>query len=216
MTNTLARKILPLTLAALPLLGGCSNYRGVDTVHQPVVQRADYAFDVATNGYGLAPGEPERLAGWMATLGLRYGDKVSLDDPAGTPGVKGDVEAITRRYGLFVSGYAPVTGGAIAPGTVRVVVTRLVASVPDCAGPPAKDTFNMDAHTSGNFGCASSANLAAMVANPGDLVRGQPGADTSDPASAVKAIDSFRKATPTGNGGTTVKGAATGGSGGSN
>ena len=44
-------------------------------------------------------------------------------------------------------------------------------------------------------------NLAAMVANPADLVRGQPGADTTDDAASLKAIDSFRKAVPTGTGG---------------
>jgi pilus assembly protein CpaD len=40
-----------------------------------------------------------------------------------------------------------------------------------------------------------------MIANPNDLVRGQPGSETSDPATAVKAIDQFRKAAPSGAGG---------------
>ena len=43
--------------------------------------------------------------------------------------------------------------------------------------------------------------LAAMVANPTDLVRGAPGADTLDPALSSKAIDAYRKAAPTGAGG---------------
>src|SRR3546814_4137763 len=52
-----------------------------------------------------------------------------------------------------------------------------------------------------NFGCAVNSNLAAMVARPQDLVRGQPGAPSVDPATATKAIQTFRAAKPTGAGG---------------
>jgi len=40
-----------------------------------------------------------------------------------------------------------------------------------------------------------------MVANPADLVRGQPGADSNDNISSTKAIDTYRKAPTTGAGG---------------
>lgn len=206
------RAMMTLALAALPLLAGCSTYRGVESPNQAVVQRTDYSFDVAVDGYGLAPGENQRLAGWLATMRPAYGDKIALDDPSASPAIRSQVEAEAGKYGLLIVGYAPVTPGAIAPGTARVVLTRLVAGVPKCPNQAGYDTINFDAHTSSNFGCAINGNLAAMVANPGDLVRGQPGTDTADPATAVKAIDSYRKATPTGGGGTTVKGAGTGGS----
>jgi pilus assembly protein CpaD len=83
------------------------------------------------------------------------------------------------RYGHPLSDQAPVTAGQIAPGTVRVVVTRMTASVPNCPDysrlPP-----DFEASTSSNYGCATNSNLAAMVADPADLVRGEPGSPTSD------------------------------------
>ena len=63
-----------LLLAALPavMLGGCSGTknRGLESVHQPVVSRTDYSFDVGTVPNGLAPGEEQRLAGGMASHSL--------------------------------------------------------------------------------------------------------------------------------------------------
>ena len=44
-----------------------------------------------------------------------------------------------------------------------------------------------------------------MVANPGDLVRGERGAVTTDPITASRAVDAMRRAAPTGGGGTVVK-----------
>ena len=52
---------------------------------------------------------------------------------------------------------------------------------------------------------AMNATLARMLANPIDLVRGQPGAETLDTAVSAKAIDAYRKATPTGGGGRTSR-----------
>jgi len=52
-----------------------------------------------------------------------------------------------------------------------------------------------------NFGCSVNSNLAAMVANPEDLVRGRDSAPVTDAVSAVRAIDMYRKQVPTGQGG---------------
>src|SRR3546814_10356338 len=64
-----------LTLAlALPalLVAGCGGTvnRGLESVHQPVVSRADYAFDLSTANGHLAPGEAQRLDGWLASLNV--------------------------------------------------------------------------------------------------------------------------------------------------
>jgi pilus assembly protein CpaD len=70
---------------------------------------------------------------------------------------------------------------------------------------------DFEGHTGSNHGCAVNSNLAAMVANPTDLVRGETTRGLSDPAVATKAIDRFRKAEPTGGGGTAVRSESTGG-----
>ena len=126
--------LIASALAPALLLGACGTpNRGLETVHQPVVARTDYVFDVGSSGNGLAPGEAQRLAGWMAGLRLGYGDRVSVDDPSGSgSGVRDDVQTQLARYGLLVSETAPPTNSPIAPGMIRVVVSRMKATVPGC------------------------------------------------------------------------------------
>lgn len=206
------RSPILILLAPAALLAGCGpSYRGMESIHQPVVARADYSLDLATSGSSLSPGEAQRLAGWFASMRLGYGDRVFVDDGADyAAGAHELIAAEAARYGLLIADSAPVTPGAIAPGTVRVVVTRMQATVPGCPDFRGTDQPNFNAHTSSNYGCATNANLAAMVARPEDLVRGQPGAETSDPAVAVKAITTFRQADPSGKAG--LKDASAGGS----
>lgn len=190
-------------IAPTLLLTGCGGTvnRGLESVHQPVVSRTDYAFDVATGPQGLAPGESQRLDGWLDSLNVGYGDRVSIDgasshDVVARAAIKREVE----RYGLLLSDAAPVTPAPVTPGTLRVVVSRMSASVPGCpdhSRPPSPDFNN---NTGSDFGCAVNSNLAAMVARPEDLVRGQSGSDVNDPSVASKAIETFRKKPNTGAG----------------
>ena len=50
-----------------------------------------------------------------------------------------------------------------------------------------------------NLGCAVNSNLAAMVANPEDLIHGREGSGVGDTLTSIKAVDAYRKAEPTGN-----------------
>jgi pilus assembly protein CpaD len=199
-------RFTPLLLCPALLLSACGTYNGgVDSVYQPVVERNDYVFDVRTAGYGLAPGEGQRLAGWLESMGLRYGDRIAIDDGGNGSGARSEIAAQANDYGMMLSDQAPVTVGQIAPGTVRVVVTRMSASVPNC--PDYSRVYQPDwsASTSSNFGCANNSNLAAMVADPADLVRGASGSPLTDPVTGGKAINAFRGAKPSGSGGTEVK-----------
>lgn len=209
----IATGLVPALLVGACTTPGTPN-RGLESVHQPVVSRTDYALDVATSGGGLAPGEEQRLAGWMASLRLGYGDRVAIDDPNR---YSGDVrEAVSRQvahYGLLVSDETPLTNSAVTPGMVRIVVSRMKAVVPGCPDYSRNTSTEFESNTSSNHGCAINATLAAMVANPMDLVRGQSGSALVDQASAGKAIDSFRKALPGGGGGATLKTESTSGGG---
>ena len=49
-----------------------------------------------------------------------------------------------------------------------------------------------------NFGCGVNTNLAAMVANPEDLVHGREGNGVGDPMTGAKAVDVYRSTPPTG------------------
>lgn len=207
----LNRTLFALTLPAV-LLAGCGDYRGLESAHQPVVSRADYSFDLASSGYGLAPGEDVRLAGWLDTMRVGYGDTVAVDDPTGSLGTREQIAAQAAGRGLSLADAAPVTAGPVAPGTVRVIVSRTTARIPNCPnfwgeeGAP-----NFSGRTSSNYGCGVNSTLATMVANPADLVRGQAATDTLGPATAVKAIDAYRKAVPSGGGGQNIKAETAGG-----
>jgi pilus assembly protein CpaD len=203
-----------LAAAALPLLAsGCmgTQNRGLESVHQPVVSRADYALDLAVDASGLARGETRRLAGWADTMRLGYGDQVSIDDPAHSPRVRAQVAAAIGEHGLLLAAEAPPVDQPLSPGTVRVVVSRMRAAVPGCPDWSRDSGTEFNSNTSSNHGCATNGNLAAMVANPADLVRGQSGDSVNDPVSSYRAIDAYRKATPTGSGSTAVKASALGG-----
>jgi pilus assembly protein CpaD len=131
--DQIVSRFSPLLLVPALLLSACGTYNGgVESVYQPVVQRNDYVLDLATSGYALAPGESQRLAGWMQSLRLSYGDHVSIDDGADGGTARAEIAGLTGAYGILLSDKAPTTVGQIAPGTVRVVVTRMTASVPKC------------------------------------------------------------------------------------
>lgn len=209
----LKRPILFVALAgaALPMAACGPVNRGVESVNQPVVTRTDYVFDVQTGGDdGLSPAETQRLYGWLDALRLGYGDSVAIDDPngAGAP-AHGAIAAAAARYGLLLTADAPVTGAPVAPGTVRVVVSRTRASVPSCNDlrRNLEPAFQHDNTT--DYGCAVNGNLAAMVANPADLVRGNAGSGVYDTQMGTRAITTLRAAQPTGRGGTTLRSEST-------
>jgi pilus assembly protein CpaD len=198
---------LSLLLLASAALAGCQVHRGVDEpargllpVNVPVVSSADYVFDAAAPGGTLSASEAARLDGWFRGLELGYGDVISLDGPDAQL-VRADVARVAGRYGMLVSDGAPVTSGPIAPGAVRVVVSRTRASVPGCPNWSKPSSPNYNNELSSNLGCSVNGNLAAMVANPGDLVSGRDTNAGSDPVTGTRAIESYRSKAPTGAGG---------------
>jgi len=182
-------------------VGGVSDNRTLNSVHQPVVSRTNYVFDVMTSSSGIPIGEQSRLAGWWDAMDISYGDRVSVDTANIGPAARADLMALADRQGIILAETAPVTEGAAGPGVARVVVTRSTAAVEDCPRWTDKTDFNPNNATSDGFGCAVNANWAAMVANPEDLLTGQKGTGETVVMSSTKAIDSYRQQAPTGEGG---------------
>ena len=169
--------------------------RGLDSLNQPVVERSDFVLDLAGADGGLSAGERARLDQWFHTVGLGYGDHVFVDDGFGNSAGRADVARTAAEYGILLSEGAPITAGEVAPGSIRVVVSRSVAYVPNCPNWSAK---RGPSSVSSNYGCAVNSNLAAMIADPNDLVLGQSGSVTGDANVSSKAIRVYRQTAPSG------------------
>jgi pilus assembly protein CpaD len=196
------RKLSVLALIACGAsISGCASdqSRGLESVHQPVVSRTDYVFDVANpGGDQFAAGDASRLNGWFESIKLRFGDRLSVDSPHGDSGARQAVASVAARYGLLVEESAPVTEGDIAPGAMRIVVSRMTANVPNCPDFKAASDIHFSGAQSPNYGCAVNSNLAAMVADPHDLLSGREGSQSVDASTSTKAIKAYRTAPPTG------------------
>ena len=208
---TMRSKLLMIGLAAASV-GACNApdmpRQGLSPVHVPVVSQTNYVFDAAAPGGVLAPGEAARLDAWFQGLDIRYGDSVFVDGYDGGS-ARGQVADIAGAYGMLVSPGAPMTTGAVVPGTVRVIVSRNAASVPGCPDWKAPSSPNFNNETMSNYGCATSSAFAAQVANPMDLVHGQSTAGVADAQTATKPVNIYRTTPPTGTKGltsVTVKG----------
>ena len=197
----MTKKLLPILLASA--VAGCMTPgapladRGVESVNQPVLARATYTVDLAAPGGVLAPSEVSRLDGWFRSLDLGYGDSIYVDG-AYSETARQQVAAVAGAYGMMVLPAAPVTAGAVPAGSVRVVVSRTRAEVPGCPNWSVPSQPNFANNSMSNFGCGVNSDLAAMVANPDDLIHGRESAAAVDAATAAKAVEFYRLSPPTG------------------
>lgn len=125
----------------------------------------------------------DALALFLDRAGAQRGDRVSLltaGDPAANA-LSSQVSADLERRGLRVSASPGAPSGGAA---VEVIVERYEAHAVDCpdwSKAPGGDPSN---RVDSNFGCASQAELAAMVVDAHDLIVGrEPGPQTGLPGS---------------------------------
>ncbi len=173
----------------------------LDSVNQPVVQRTDYVFDLQGGGR-VSDSELRRLAHWFDSLDLGYGDRVSVDTGSyDDQQARQAIAGVVADHGLLLSRGVPMTAGAVQPGFVRVIVSRSHAFVPGC--PNWEEAYEVgNRNTTGsNFGCSINSNIAAMIADPNDLILGQSGARGGDAASTSKAVAEYRSRALSGAGG---------------
>jgi pilus assembly protein CpaD len=195
-----------LSIAALALglsLAGCAGVptnTSMYSEHEPVVERVNYTIDLATGNGDMPYAEQDRLAGWFEDLKLRYGDTISLEDPMQSPSTRASVEAVAAHFGMGLTDGAPVSVGYVQAGTARVVLTRSKAVVHGCPDWKAHSDANPANALSPNYGCAVNSNLAAMVANPEHLLKGDGSLGDTTIMSSNKAITSYRTKAPTGAG----------------
>jgi pilus assembly protein CpaD len=163
---------------------------GLESVHQPIVQRADYEYDLRPADF-MEAGSPSlaRIDDWFDQASLRFGDRLSFD-PATAPYVSEMIAQVASDRGIGIV-RQPGIGAGAPPGTIRLVVSRTRATVSGCPD------WSSETSTLSNYGCAVNGNLATMVADPNDLIRGR-AAQGADPADAVKSVGAWRNRVLTG------------------
>lgn len=191
-----------LAVLALPFTAQAKPNRSVDSVHQPVVSHTAFTYDVqAGPDGGLTAADARRLDDWLVSIDLGYGDQVAIAaDAYDSPSLRDGIADVVARHGLLVAEDNSAAAGAAPAGSVRLVVRRATAYVPGCPDWSNKSETGMSLGSSSNFGCGINSNLAAMIANPDDLVRGQSSDSDLRTATSNRAISTYREKTPTGSG----------------
>jgi pilus assembly protein CpaD len=208
--TTMSRMIKLAAVSALGLaVSGCAsqphtltpaNNTSLYSLHQPIVEHTNFIFDVAADADGVRPADQVRLAAWFDSIGLTYGDHITIDEARGYESgpARRDVAKVAGDHGLLVSeAGAPLTEGGPPAGSIRVIASRASASVPEC--PAWLDPgIESPTRTGSNYGCAINSNLAAMIANPDDLIRGREASGNGNARTAGRAIRVYREGQPTG------------------
>jgi pilus assembly protein CpaD len=104
------------------------------------------------------------------------------------------------RDGIKLRHYTPYDSRTLA--TVRLTYPKMTAVAGPCGvwpedlGPSIKDPTYFENKPYHNFGCAYQRNMAAMVANPSDLVQPRPETPSYTPR-RTEGFDKYRKGAPT-------------------
>ena len=218
MTRPHLQRLSPSTLSklaaaglVLTLLSACaSSGAGADPALAPRTGTEQWSSRVQVDAHpdeivlalhseGLSANQNQALDALLDRWLAAEGREIVVSAPIG--GANADVAgrmAFAARQRLVARG-APAASvrvvgydaSATPDALLKVGFQRYVAQVPTCGGwENISATRNNDAY--GNFGCAVTANIAAQVANPGDLL-GPRATTPIDAARRDTVLDKYRK-----------------------
>ncbi len=183
-------------LLSLLLLGACAGPQRTPPAAisegLPVVSPMSAILTVsyAPGEAALNGGQAQLLAGFLDAQRLRQGDRVQIVTPATE-----DSALLERRIhllaetmknrGLLVD-RAPVPDG-VRPDQLIVTTRAYTAGTPGCPAWNGNPWAYWRNEPSPQQGCATAANLAAMIARPEEINRGTPAGPKLAPATAAEA-----------------------------
>jgi pilus assembly protein CpaD len=153
---------------------------------------------------GLSPTQRDDVMGLARTWVREGTGGVLAEVPVDSPNAQAAAATMHEIRSVLMAGGVPANGIATRPyrpadpqelTPIRLSYTRLAATAgpcgtwPDDLGPSLDNPLYNENKQYYNFGCATQRNLAAMVANPSDLV--QPRAET--PAYTARRTEGFEK-----------------------
>ncbi len=198
-----------LVLSAGLAASGCASVSGGDA-HAPMTPLSRYVLQVepgldrialAVHEQGLSSNQHAALRDLAARYGVSGAGHVRIESPAGD-----DPAAVEQAYAMRNALQAAGVPGdriqmaAYAAPDPRAPVLAgfetIRAFVPDCAAEARNMGIRLSNQSSGGFGCAITANMAAQIADPRDILR--PRAMTpADSGRAAVVFDTYRRGQPT-------------------
>jgi len=210
MTMLKRRLISPiLAIAALASLSACASTKAPDRLVQAKTPTEHYQAKavaeprevrLAVHAQGLSGPQAEALAQFAQDWADADGGTIILRAPTGGPDAGASFRTVEGARSFLIDQGVPadrliVTGydAKGAPGGVlHISYEAYRAVVPSCGKTWVNIARSMTNEVQPNFGCAVTANMAAQIADPADLVRPQ----RSTPADAARravVLDKYRK-----------------------
>jgi pilus assembly protein CpaD len=216
-----------LLLAGIVLIAGCTTdeptEQGWSDPVPPKLSKVDFItldHDVyfTRGARTIAAGEVAGLTHFLKDNGVADGDTVTVNSPAGARSLAaGRQAAVVAELRTLHVHAVPAAATGPQADAVRIHIGHAIVTAPRCPDWSKPEDDNPTNTPSSNFGCATEANLAQMVADPADLVSGKPVAAT-DGVVMARSVDLYRSGglakTLSGSGGYSTSGlSGTGGSG---
>lgn len=193
------RRALPLMLLA-GMLGACTHTKEEITASVPadyrqrhpiVIQEADRTIDVfvGTGRGGLTASQRTDVTAYAQNWLQEGTGPIAIDLPVSTPNARAATQSLQDIQSIFASVGVPARGVTIRRftpvdqrqfATIKLNYPKVTADAGPCGlwpedlGPTFRNPIYQENRPYSNFGCASQRNLAAMVANPSDLVQPRP------------------------------------------
>lgn len=198
-------------------LGACNHTRAQQDItgsipddyrlrHPIAIQEADQSIAIFVgNGRGGLNATQRAEIVALGRTWMREGTgAIVIEVPSHTPNARAAGDSLREirsllaasgipAHGIVVRNYSPTDSQVFA--AIRVSYPRITASAGPCGlwpedlGPSVKNKSYYENRSYENFGCAYQRNMAAMVANPADLV--QPRAET--PPNSARRTEAFTK-----------------------
>lgn len=193
-----------LVLAAGLAASGCASVSGATDV--PLTPLSRYSLQVepgldrialAVHDQGLSSNQQAALRGLAARYGNAGAGHVRIEAPAGDDPVSVQQAYAVRNFlqGAGVPEDRIQMAAYLAPDPRAPVLAgfeTIRAAIPDCAAQSRHLGARMSNQSSGGFGCAITANMAAQIADPRDILGARP-MTPADSGRAAVVFDNYRK-----------------------
>jgi pilus assembly protein CpaD len=209
-------------IGAVATLGACTHTQDEITGSVPsdyrlrhpiVIQEADRTVEVLVGSRrgGLTASQRADVVAFARAWLQEGTGGIAIDVPTATPNAYAasqtlrEIQAILAASGVPAQGvkirdYRPVDPRQLA--TIRLNYPKIVADAGPCGvwpedlGPSFRNPIYQTNRPYWNLGCAYQRNMAAMVANPADLIQPRPEAPTSA-TRRTTVLDKYGKGQPT-------------------